>query len=134
MSTIITTPENITAEIIADRHKHLFSLGMAKTASGFCFRTLLVNNLFIEQMDSLEWQVFMDFVFRMVITMKKESANAPALVELSDKDKLQNFCKSLGQITGPELREERNKSHLEFALFTIGQARENLQEEVDLMP
>lgn len=121
-------------EIIAERQKHLFSLGMAKTASGFCFRTLLVNTIFIEQMNDLEWQVFSDFIFRTIVAMKKESANESAIIEATDKEKLQNFCKSLGQITGPELREERSRTHLEYALFTIGQARENLQEEVDLMP
>lgn len=109
----------------AERETQLFSLGMSKNQFGFAFHDIHVLGNDLIHMIDRDWNEF-------ILNIKKSISVAKKTIDLqiTDKQKLQNFCNSLGQVTGPELKNEKARELLEGCLFLVGQAREFLNEEV----
>lgn len=119
-------------EAKTERYTKLFSLGMSKNWLGFSFHDIGINKTVVDQLSEEEWNETLEQLTISVETKKRslESKNK------SDHEKLEDFVKSLGQITGPELKDAEARATLEGALHLIKTARdyvvEQLQKQKDL--
>lgn len=117
--------ENFIAKKYANREKELFSLGMSKNQFGFQFHGVHVISNYLIYMTEPDW---IDYLENLRKLLNDEKGRIGATI--TEKQKLEAFCKSLGNITGPEIRDENLRELLEGTLYLIGQSREHLQEEL----
>ena len=108
------------------RYDSLYSLGMAKSKDGFVFQEITIENIIITDASNSEWTRLLDTTCELIILRKGRLEPS----KKTDKEKLQDFIRSLGHITGPELMEKQSEEILKGSLILIHQARRYLIEGI----
>ncbi len=110
-----------------ERFTQLYALGMSKTLNGFAFNNVGIHIQTVNDLPDEEWTETLEQLKLSVNNLKQSISN----ITKSDREKLEDFIKSLGNVTGPELREKESQLILEGALHFIRMAREYIQESID---
>lgn len=119
-------PRNNT-ELSQKRYSELFALGMCKNWIGFTFQDIAIDMDVVNELPESEWVETLEQL-KISIDSKKRSLDNSAK---SDREKLQDFIKSLGQITGPELKDVEHQHILDGSLDLIRCAREFVIESLE---
>lgn len=137
---VIEDKQALLDEKIKQRKTSLFALGMAANGNNFLFHECEIWLESIIDSTDVEWSIALDRVTNEISLIKariakeaedKKAADAKAFDEAEaalvkkiealrpDKEKLQNFIKSLSQITGPEVQSKEALGILEMALSQL---------------
>lgn len=142
----------IREEKINSRKTALFNLGMAATADGFVFGDFMISMKSIEETEN--WDHHYNETAQKVSALKskrdeelkakaeqeqkeaqerreKEAARLEAL--RPDEEKLNDFVRSLGNITGPELSTEEGRGILEHAISQIRDTQAFIRESLNAL-
>jgi hypothetical protein len=139
-------------EKVKSRKTALFNLGMAFTVHAFVFGDYEISFEFVEKSD--DWDTFYALASETVAEIKaKKEAELKAAAEREqkeaqdrkekeaarlealrpDEEKLNDFIKSLGNITGPELQTEEGRGILEHAISQIRDTQTFIRESLSAL-
>ena len=125
-------------ETIQEREKSLFKLGFARYALGFTAFGVIISDEKIRLLSERGWnQTFRELEID-VEKAKADHVTIPGEVAKifppepgeykTEKQKMEDFCKSLAQITGPEITDPQLLHILDTALVQIKETRIHIRE------
>lgn len=111
-------------EIIRKREKQLFDLGFARYALGFTTLGIFISDNDIRISNDNTWNDLFENAKMEVEALRKDAdpSQRPPL-QKSDKEKMEDFVRSLGQITGPEITDPKILHILDHALVQLKETR-----------